>query len=494
MERVLYPDEMAVTDKATQEKIGVGSLVLMERAALFSYSLLSKNNKTEFDLARVLVVAGCGNNGGDALALARLFYEEGKAVDIYICGNEEHSTESFKAQKKSLMAYGAVFLDRLPCDREYTTIVDGIFGISLNRPVEGKYLEAIEYINSSAAKVLALDMPSGIHAGTGKVMGKAVKADMTASFGFKKVGQLLYPGAEFCGELVCAHIGITEKALPEDISEISIYEESEIVFPERPAYSNKGTFGKVLLIAGSDKISGASLLAGYAAMRSGAGMLKIVTHENNRELLCRELCESMFIFYKESIDTASIRESVKWCDALAIGPGIGTGALARQLADIVISEDAVPVIADADALNILSEDLTLLENRTQPLIVTPHLGEMSRLIKKPVKEIADNLILEAKSFAEKYNCVCVLKDARSIIASPEGKIVINTNGNSGMATAGSGDVLTGIISALLAGGENAFDAAALGAALHGKAGDTGSQMLSEHALMARDIVGFLENI
>jgi len=497
MNIILTPEMMQLADLKTQEFFNVPSIVLMERAAIRAYEIICDENN-EFDLARVLVIAGCGNNGGDALALARLFYENDRKCDVYICGDESKGTESFLHQKRSLKAYGCEIMKELPGEAEgYTTIVDGLFGISLNRDIKGSYLEAVNYINSvkqkGGCRVLALDMPSGIHAGSGHVMGAAVRADVTVTFGFKKVGQLLYPGCDYCGKIYAFPIGITKKSLVDDLEDmIYEYQPEDIVMPKRAAYSNKGTFGKVLLIAGSAKISGAAVLAGLSAMRAGAGMLKIITHEDNRAALMTLFPEAMYEFYDDKgLEESVFYAAVKWSDVIAVGPGIGTGDIARALTEMSLRQKEVPVVADADALNIISEGNVKISDAPIPVIVTPHLGEMSRLSGESIKELAADLIGKARAFAKDNNCICVLKDARTVIAAPSGKCVINTYGNSGMATAGSGDVLTGIIAAFTAAKLDIFEAAALGCAIHGRAGEEGVTALSEHELLARDIIKYI---
>ncbi len=490
MEAILTPEEMAGADLCAQQQYGIPSLVLMERAALFAYEEIKKR----VDLSRLsnaLVVAGVGNNGGDALVVARLLIEDGHSPDVYICGNELKGTDSFKVQKNALEKCGCTFITSF--GKKYDLVVDGLFGISLNRDIAGEYRDCVEEMNrqhENGAFAAALDMPSGISALDGSVKGVAVSADMTATFGYRKIGQLLYPGAGYCGEVILGKIGIPEGALAGN--RVNILSENEIKLPERKAYSNKGTYGKLLLIAGSEDIAGALILSGMAAMRSGLGMIKIITHEKNRDICAALFPEAMCAVYRDAESaSAAFEKSLGWCDAIAVGPGIGTGDAAANLVRLSVMQDRVPVVADADALNIFSAKNDLLKNHKAQLVITPHLGEMSRLTGLRTGEIAARLIDTAVEFSKNNGIVTVLKDARSIIAGPDGQVVINCTGNSGMATAGSGDVLTGIIGALVAGQMPCFEAAALGCALHGRAGDTGAKALSEHELLARDIIKYL---
>lgn len=504
MERILTPELMAAADLNCQNKY-LDGLILMERAALAAFDILM-DQKNGFNLSRILILAGPGNNGADALCLGRLLYEIGIDSDIYAIGNLNKTTDSFKKQQQILKEYGKELINNIPDDmqvHEYTTIVDGLFGISLNRDIEGEFLKAVKYINACResygfmVKVLALDVPSGINGLTGKVMGEAVNADITVTFGYKKIGTLLYPGAQYCGELILKKIGIPESVIPEkgykgDFKRIYSYEPEEVRLPDRPAYSNKGTFGKVLLIAGNKDICGAAILSGLAAMRTGAGMLKIVTAQENRETICKIFPEAMISCYAgELLPLSSLEKDLKWCDVLAIGPGIGTDATAHKLVEFAINQDQVPVVMDADALNILSEHLELLNGHLQDIVITPHVGEMSRLTGLGVGEITGHLLDTACDFAKNFDVTVVLKDARTVTSEPTGKCYINLYGNSGMATAGSGDVLTGIIAALIAGGMQSRRAASLGVCLHAKAGDKALQELSKQELLARNII---ENI
>lgn len=494
------PDDMAATDRTMMEGLGVSQEVLIERASYSAFKIIKDNKEYGLEPFNTLIVCGTGNNGADALALARHLYEDGIKSDIYICGDLSKTSDGFSRQKKILDALKFSYLEKLPeSSKYYSLIVDGLFGISLNRPVEGKYLECINFINecrnqhNGRCKVLSIDMPSGISSVTGQIMGAGVQADITVTFGYKKTGAVLYPGTQYCGRLVYEKSGFMDEALKFKTN-IRCLEDSEIAFPERPPYSNKGTFGKLLLIAGNPKVCGAALLAGLAAMKAGLGMLKVVTAIENREAFSKVLPEAMLECYAgDLLPQKMLDEALKWCDCIAIGPGLSTSNIARQLTEFALGQNKVPVVFDADALNIIAENPSVLLDKSQDCIITPHVGEMSRLTGISVSEIQTHLLETAADFAKNYETVVVLKDARTIVASPFGEIIVNTSGNSGMATAGSGDVLTGIIGALFAGGMSAFKAAYLGCALHGKAGDVASGILSESEIIARDIIKYLDS-
>lgn len=507
MERILTPELMAAADLNCQKNFYIDGLILMERAALAAFDILM-DKSNNFDLSKVLIIAGTGNNGADALCLGRLLLEKGIDSDIHVIGNLLKTTDSFSTQRKILKAYEKEIENFIPSENnidKYTTIIDGLFGISLNRQVENDYKTAIEYMNSCKVqrgfmvKILSLDVPSGIHAGTGKPMSIAVNADYTVTFGFKKLGCILYPGADYCGKLILKNIGIPERAIPErgykgDFRKIYSYLDEDVVLPNRPAYSNKGTFGKVLLIAGSPDICGAAILAGLSSLRTGAGMLKIITAQENRDILSQLFPEAMISCYAgELLPVSQMEKDLNWCDVIAIGPGLGTGAIAHKLLEFSIKQDQVPVVIDADGLNILSEHLELLNGHLQDIVITPHVGEMSRLTNLGIKEITGHLVDTAMDFAKNFDLTVVLKDARTVICDPAGNCIINTYGNSGMATAGSGDVLTGIIAALVASGMSSRKAAALGVCIHAKSGDKAAAALSEQEVLARDIIKYLKD-
>ncbi len=490
MEYILTPEEMRRADSNTQEKLGVAGLILMERAAL---SCVFTLNREEFDLTNVLIVCGCGNNGGDGFAIGRMLWGKKVPVTIVFIGDESHCTEDTRKQMSICKNCGIEILDKIPSN-EYTTIVDALIGISLNREIESDYAEAVNEINSRKARVLAVDIPTGIDACSGKVLGCAVKADVTVTFAYKKIGQLLYPGADYCGKIVKSDIGIYDFVFEDNLPKICAYEAEDICLPKREAYSNKGTFGKVLLIAGNVNMCGAAIFAGKAAFQTGCGMVKIYSVEENRTILQTSLPEAILSTYdKDQFEQEELQKSLDWCDCIGIGPGLTTSEVSEQIVRFVLERATAPLVCDADALNIISKNPDLLSSCSQEVIITPHVGEMSRLTGLSIDEIKNHLIDSATDFASSYNITCVLKDARTVIADENGNVTINTTGNSGMATAGSGDVLSGIICGLLAQGLKPFEASSLACAIHGSAGDRGKAKVGEHELMAHDIIDHLND-
>lgn len=489
MEYIVSAEEMKNCDRVTSEKYGLPSMVLMERAALGVMDvILEKEKSSDISLSKILVVCGVGNNGGDGFAIGRLLLEKNQDVDFVLIGDRSKCTAETNAQIRIVEMYGKSVLSSIP-EEEYTLIIDALFGISLNRKVEGNFFQAIHKMNEGTAKRISIDIPSGIQADTGKVLGIAVKSDYTVTFAYYKIGHMLYPGLDFCGEIIRKDIGTVTEALIEKKPSVFTFAPEEIKLPQRPDYANKSTFGKVLLIAGGINMAGAAILSAKAAYRTGAGVVRVYTPEGNRQIIQTAIPEAVLTTYEPgNFHTESLKEALEWCDCVGIGPGIGQGPEAYNMVQYVLKNAGVPVLIDADGLNIVAMNINELADCGQELIVTPHLGEMSRLTGVSVKEIAEHLIDIASDFAGSYRLTCVLKDTRTIVADDKKNVYINRTGNNGMATAGSGDVLAGIICGLVASGMNGFQAACMGVACHGAAGDRGILRKGLHGLMAGDII------
>ncbi|WP_167957908.1 NAD(P)H-hydrate dehydratase [Anaerosporobacter faecicola] len=492
--------KMKSIDEYTSNTIGIPSLVLMEKAAMAIVEIM-KEMITPTD--RILAVCGTGNNGGDGIAAVRLLMQQGYQADVYLLGEEEHATEQTKQQLHILRNLGGNVYEDVQIEG-YSVIIDAIFGVGLSRPITGRYEQVIRMINEHRNTVYAVDIPSGIHADQGKIMNVAVKADYTVTFGVNKIGLVLYPGKEYAGNTVVADIGFPTKAIESVKPNIFTYEREDIKrLPCRKNYSNKGTFGKVLIIAGSRNMSGACYLSAKAACRSGAGLVKVMTVEDNRSIMQSLLPEAILATYdpadlKNKLEVDRIVKEVKWASAIVVGPGIGISAAADHLLDIVLNYATVPVVIDADALSLLAgktqyilkdsekecfSDIDLPEN----VIITPHLKEMARLLDCSVTDIRENLLTIARNAVKGKRFVLALKDARTIV-SDGSRCYINQSGNNGMATAGAGDVLTGIIVALLAQGMDRYEAAVLGVYIHGLAGDEAVRSKSTYSLIASDII------
>ena len=486
--------EMKQIDKDTIEGTGIPSMVLMERAAL----AVAEEIWQRVDAPSVLCICGCGNNGADGLAVARILSERGIYVAVSVLGNEEKATKEWREQRKILENLNIPTVTE-SCLSAYNVIVDAIFGIGLGRNVEGQYARRIEEINGSGALVIAVDMPSGISADTGEVLGTAVKADITVTFGLWKAGLVFYPGAEYAGEVLVKQIGFSRANIEKAEPKLYTFGREALAgLPKRRPDDNKGTAGKLLIIAGSKNMAGAAYLCASAAYRAGAGLVRIVTPEANREILQMLLPEAVLAAYEDvQRIKGELLEYLDWADAVAAGPGIGCGEaseeLLRELSAYAMSHKGKTYVLDADALNIISRNKTLFAGFAGCAVITPHMGEMARLMDTNIAMVQKERIALAKKAGIEYNIICVLKDARTIVCEGEGPCYVNRSGNGGMATAGSGDVLCGLI-ASLAIKLPARHAAELGVYLHGLAGDKAKQRLGEHSMMARDIVEGLAEV
>lgn len=482
MKNIVSGTDMKKVDSYTINKIGIPSLVLMERAALSVTELICKNESKD---KTVLVVAGIGNNGADGLAIGRMLYLRGYDTCIYILGDIDNGGAEFKQQLKILQNLNVPVLSSL---KNTDIVVDAIFGVGLSRNLEGIYKDAVIKINNEKNTVYSVDIPSGICADTGKIYGVAVKADYTVTFGSHKIGTVLYPGADYCKEVTVADIGFPQEAYASETEALKYAEIKDLKFiPNRPNYSNKGTYGKILIIAGSKDISGAACLCAEAAFRVGAGMVRVFTHQDNRYIIQKLVPEAMVNTYDtENFDEKALEACLNWCDVAAVGPGLSTGVIQKKIVEEVL-DSKLPAVIDADGINNISEDERLKKKLHKNIIITPHLGEMSRLLQVSVETIAQDIIKYAKMVNYKYNVNCILKDARTVITT-EKQTFINLTGNNGMATAGSGDVLTGITAGLVGIGASFDNATVLAPYIHGLAGDLAADRISKAGIMASDII------
>lgn len=478
--------QMKDCDNHTIHYFGIPSLVLMERAALGVTEEIEKNVQTE---SKVLLVCGIGNNGGDGLAVARMLWQKGHQVTAVMIGDWKKVSEETKRQMEICQAYQIGIQREIPKE-SFDVVVDALFGIGLSRDLEGKYFEVVEQMNCINAYKVAVDIPSGIHADTGAVMGTAFRADVTVTFAFPKLGLRLYPGAEYAGEVLVKEIGIGKEKILEEKAVCYEAEPKDLMkIPKRKDYSNKGTFGKVLVAAGHKNMAGAAFFSGKAAYVTGAGLVKIMTEESNRSILQQLLPEAVLETYEPGQELEeALKNNMEWADVIVAGPGIGTEETSEKIIKVILEHAKVPVILDADGLNIAANHMEWLKECKTTVIVTPHLGEMARMTKKSIFDIQKQLLQVAREFAERYNVICILKDARTITALPDGTVYINTSGNNGMATAGAGDVLTGVLAGLIAQNMEPGSAAPIGVYLHGKGADMILAQTGTYGMMAQDII------
>ncbi len=485
MHYLVTGEQMRRVDRYTIETIGIPELVLMERAALAVHKAVLEYCGTQSEFT-VLIMAGYGNNGADGLALARLLKDSGIEADIWCVGDEKKASESFLRQKQILSCYGIELQKELP-QKEYSVLVDCLFGTGLTREVTGSYADAIDRFNAKKGYKIAVDIPSGLDAEEGNVLGCAVCADLTVTLGFCKKGLVTVNGREYAGKVIISDIGIPEFAFGEEKPEAFTYDEPVMsLLPKRKSKGNKGSFGKVAVVAGSVNMAGAAVLCAKAAYRAGAGMVKVITPEENRVIVQTKVPEALLG------TPADLQEALEWATVCVVGPGLGKSETSKELLKTVLCGCDLPLVIDADALNLIAEDEELRSrianrDRQRDMILTPHPGELGRLQKKKVSEVLEQLSCNAIELARDLSVIVVAKDAVTYVCDYELPYYINSSGNSGMGTAGSGDTLAGFIGGLLGQNMEAFKAACFGAYLHGKIGDYLKETIGEHQLMAEDL-------
>jgi NAD(P)H-hydrate epimerase len=497
--RLVGSDEMRAIDRAAIEGLGIPSLTLMERAgeavADATASLLGQGG-------RVRVICGGGNNGGDGYVAARLLHAAGRLVDVVALVPAGHLAADAAAVRAQAVEAGVAVVDApeymphlaaAPGD----VIVDAIFGTGLGRPPEGLFAQAIAAVGAAreaGARVLAVDVPSGLAADTGRPLGPCVQADHTVTFGFPKRGLMIFPGATFAGEISVADIGIPPAAAERVAVEAELLEEDEArdLLPPRRPDAHKGDAGRLLVVAGSPGKSGAAHLALQGALRGGAGLVWLAARPEVMPLALAGRPEAMNVPLAgwgplSATDLDALVEAARDVDALALGPGIPrgpeTGALVREL----LSRAGVPAVLDADALNALAETAEGPRGLGVPVVLTPHPGEMARLTGLSAGEVQADRIGVAAAWAREWGVTVVLKGARTVVADPEGPPAVIPTGNAGLATGGSGDVLCGLVGALLAGGLAPRAAGRVGAWVHGRAGDRVAERLGQRGLVASDL-------
>ncbi|WP_390604622.1 NAD(P)H-hydrate dehydratase [Dorea longicatena] len=482
--------QMKAADQYTIQKLGVPSLELMEHAAQACVQVLEDE---KVDLSHVCVVCGSGNNGGDGFAIARILQNNRYSVETFCVGNPEHYTEETQEQMYRLQECGGKITYGMPQEDSYSVVIDAVFGVGLSRKVEGRYRQVIEQMNRMRGTKFAVDIPSGLSATTGCILGCAFKADYTVTFQLKKIGLEMSQGRTMAGKVIVPDIGISTDSICEDQEIVrtagkDIYRK---MLPDRPEDSNKGTYGRLLVIAGSKGMAGAAYLNAHAAYMTGAGLVRIYTSSDNREILQTLLPEAIITTYEE-YNKEELLSLLTWADSVCIGSGLRMSRLSEKILKTVIEYVKVPCLIDADGLNLLAENKNYLNQMAERrFVITPHMKEMSRLTGISVEELKADRIQILKDFSSRYRITCVLKDSRTLIASEEKGIRMNLTGNSAMAKAGSGDVLAGVISGWMVQGKEAEDAAELGTYIHGLSGDLAKFEKGVYSVMARDLIEYI---
>lgn len=498
--------EMKEIEEYTINTIGITGLVLMENAAREFTNILIKEQEKENN--PIIIFCGTGNNGGDGFAIGRMLKQKDMDFKVVLIGDPS------KLKNEALVNYNILLnmeinIIHIQSDLEFNKyihsipknaiFVDAIFGIGCDRIIEGFYAKIISKINDLNKKVYAVDIPSGINSDNGSIMGIAINAFKTITFTLPKLGLYIYPGASFSGDVIVVDIGIPKKALINKPLYHKIIEKNfKELLPKRKANSHKGSFGKVLIISGSKNMMGAAILAAKAAYKSGCGIVKVLTEEGNESSIYSSIPEAIVETFKRKEkefkeDINKIIDSIDWADAILIGPGMTDDTYTLKLLELVLKKKKGNIVIDADGLNVLSKNLFLLDNPNENIIITPHIGEMARLTGQDSNEIIVNTIEASKTFSKKYNIITVLKSARTVITCNE-QVFINSLGNNGMATAGSGDVLSGIIVSMLAQTNNSLEAAVLGTFIHSSSGDNIKDLVGEYSLTANDIINGISSV
>ncbi len=503
--KLLTAARMRELDRQAIEDIGVPGVVLMENAGRGAVDSLCRRWSQLFP-GPILILAGKGNNGGDGYVMARHLMNRGWQVRVVILTGADTITGDALINLKVLQQMrgqvsfapdDAALAQTLAKHQDVRLIVDALFGTGLASEVRGRYAEAIDWINASGLPVLAVDIPSGVDTTTGKVLGKAVRADLTTTFAAPKLGQVIYPGADLVGNLETVDIGMPAMLLAEAADEFIWVDAAAAAawLPERPITGHKGTFGHLLVVAGSAGKTGAAALTAEGGLRIGCGLVTLACPVSTQEVLAGKLTEVMTSALAEVDGALSLQAldqiHLLWADkkALAIGPGIGqseeTCALVRRL----VRECPLPMVIDADGLNALgSRPEFLRECSNLQAILTPHPGEMARLIDASVAQVEADRIGTARRFALEYGVTLVLKGARTVVALPDGRVRVNASGNPGMASGGMGDALTGILGGFLAQGLKPEIAAPLGVYLHGAAADRLAEQAGTSGLFASELL------
>ena len=506
---------MKEIDRYTIEEIGIPSMVLMENASRSVVkNIVNIVSSSELFNAHILIVAGKGNNGGDGVCVARVLCELGYNASVYLVDKSGTFTNDMNNQINIAKKCGVSFLDDVNLEK-YDIIIDAIFGVGLSKEIRGVYYSIIEEINSLDKLVFSVDIPSGINSTTGEVMGIAIKANYTITFGLNKVGLVLHPGFLYAGKVIVENIGFSNEAIEKVCSGLNnkliykVFNEKECLnyLPGRKRYSNKGSYGKVLVIAGSYNMAGACYLSAKAAYRMGAGLVKVFTVEENRQIIQNLVPEVILSTYnnKEDIDVIEkkLLALLKDADVIVLGPGMGTGNVSKQIVKYTLEKKECPCIIDADAINILSVMSENEQIQLRDVIFTPHLKELSRLIHKDMDFVKENIYNPINLYREldyfnkedtnDNRNILVIKDAITVTLDNR-EAYFNTSGNNGLATAGAGDVLTGIIAGLISGGCSNIEAASLGVYLHGLCADEYVKEYSAYSLNATDIISYLEKV
>jgi len=504
--RILDADSMREVDRAAIEEMGIPSLVLMENAAIGLADTIAENL---LEVTAVAIFCGPGNNGGDGLALARHLRIRGYHVEVSLITTGKGLSGDARVQLDICQNQGIAIREYGPDDsvrravesaRSMDLVVDALFGIGLTRPLAGHFAELVEGLNRLPIPCLAVDLPSGLNGSSAEVIGPHVQAEMTVTFGAPKVPHVFLPAAEAVGGVVVADLGVPTELVDGAAGDLHLLTAEELAgwLKPRRLDSHKGDYGHAVIVAGSVGKAGAAILAARGAVRSGAGLVTVAAPAPIVQTIDLGSVESMTLPLSVGEDGGLLTENVEAIlefsagkQVLTIGPGVGTSPTTFATVRDLVATAKCPVVLDADGLNALAGSFESLSGSQAPRILTPHPGELARLLGVTAAEIQEDRIASVRSAASKTGSVVVLKGYQSLIGNPEGRVFVNPTGNPGMATGGTGDVLTGMISGLLSQGYDALSACCLGVYLHGSAGDIAAAEHGQTGLAARDLLDSL---
>ncbi len=498
--KVARVDEMQDLDRRAAEEFGISADLLMENAGQAVYFVMLQELGIKGN--KFVVFCGGGNNGGDGLVIARKIYSNGGEVKVFLLDDETKfrgaAKKNFEIVSKmpvemaKVGSIDSVLLELLDCD----AVVDAIFGTGLVREVSGIYKDVIQLINDSQSTIFSVDIPSGINGNTGEVMGTAVKADYTITFGLPKLGNMLYPGYEHCGELYVSHISFPPALYNSHAIKVAINNPVEL--PERARDTHKGNYGKTLFIAGSSSYFGAPYFSALSFLKAGGGLSYLATPKSISQFIASKGSEIVFVPQKETASGSialenkdELLEFSQTVDIVILGPGLSLAKETQELVRELTPKIDKPLLIDGDGITAIAEDLAKIKKRKAPTILTPHLGEMFRITGMEIGEINKNKIDVLQRTTRELNAIIILKGAHSLIGYPDGTVFINVSSNSGMATAGSGDVLTGTIAAMYGLGLALEDAVRMGVFIHGFSGDVAAVDKGEDGITAQDILDYL---
>ncbi|MEW5801919.1 MAG: NAD(P)H-hydrate dehydratase [bacterium] len=506
--KVATARQMQALDRYTIEEIGLPGIVLMENAGR---QVVAKMLQHFSDLPqrRVTIVCGKGNNGGDGLVVARHLSAMAADVRIFLLAEPESLSGDAKTniriiQKLNLALSTILTPEDLHNQQEALLdtdiLVDALFGTGLTPPVRGLAAEVIELLNGAGKPIVSIDLPSGLSADLAYFSGPHIDASLTVTFALPKLAHVLPPACLSCGKLEIVDIGIPEVAVQKEKIQLDLIDAPSLqnCWPRRPLESHKGTYGHLLVLAGSLGKTGAAYLTSQSGARVGTGLVTLGIPESLNTIMEMKLTEVMTYPLPETDEktfSASALTAIEGLlprmSALAIGPGVGVHPEVKELVSWIIHKASIPVVLDADGINVLAAQSGILKEAKQPIVLTPHPKELSRLLGIDLQAIIGNRLEMSRRAAMELNCYVLLKGFRSLVADPEGNVFINPTGNPGMATGGTGDVLTGVIGGLLAQGVPKLQAVLAGVYLHGFSGDLVREHKGEYGLLAADLIEHL---